>query len=299
MNSHEKNHVKHTEIITGLTFILPATIFMVCVNFYPLLRGILLAFTDTNFLYPDKAKFVGVSNFIEILLKDTEFWGVIGFTFFFAITSVVVVYITGLGLALLLNREFKGKNFFRAFFLLPWIVPSVVAANSWLWMLNDQTGFINRTLMDWGLIKEPILFLATGEMARLSAVFVNSWKNFPFMLLVLLAAMQNIPSDLYESAKIDGANAFQCFKHITIPMIKQVSVVTTVLMMIWSFNNFENVYLLTKGGPARSTMNISIYTYNKAFYRNEWGYASAVAVIMMVMMFVLSSVYRHLLKESE
>ena len=283
----------------GYLFILPATLFLLGVSIYPLCRGIALAFTNRNFLYPDKMKFIGLQNFVKILFEDKEFWEVLGFTFFFAIASVVVIYGLGLMLALFLNREFKGKNFFRAVFLLPWIIPSVVAANSWLWMLNDQTGFINTTLLKWGVIKEPILFLATEHAAQLSAIMVNAWKSFPFMLLVLLAGMQNIDHGLYESAKMDGATKFQCFRFITMPMIKKISVVSTVLMLIWSFNNFENVYLLTKGGPARATMNISIYTYNLAFYRNQWGYASAVAVVMMVIMFVLSVIYRRLLRTEE
>lgn len=283
----------------GYLFILPATLFLLGVSIYPLCRGIALAFTNRNFLYPKKTKFIGLKNFIKILFQDEEFWEVLGFTFFFAIASVIVIYVLGLILALFLNRDFKGKNFFRAVFLLPWIIPSVVAANSWLWMLNDQTGFINTTLLKWGIIKEPILFLATKTAAQWSAIMVNAWKSFPFMLLVLLAGMQNIDQGLYESARIDGATKFQCFRYITMPMIKKISVVSTVLMLIWSFNNFENVYLLTKGGPARATMNISIYTYNLAFYRNQWGYASAVAVVMMVIMFVLSIVYRKLLRSED
>ncbi|GAA0804973.1 sugar ABC transporter permease [Clostridium sp. AF19-22AC] len=284
---------------SGYLFILPATLMLLGVNIYPLVRGIMLAFTNRNFLYPKKTKIVGLKNFIEIIFRDKEFWGVLGFTFFFAIASVVIIYLIGLCIALLINREFKGKNFFRALFLLPWVIPSVVAANSWIWMMNDQTGFINTTLMKWGVIKEPILFLATKHAAQLSAIMVNAWKSFPFMLLVLLAAMQNIDHGLYESARIDGASRFQCFRYITMPMIKGISVVSTVLMMIWSFNNFENVYLLTRGGPARATMNISIYTYNLAFYRNQWGYASAVAVVMMIIMFALSYVYRRLLRTQD
>lgn len=182
---------------------------------------------------------------------------------------------------------------------MPWVIPSVVAANSWTWMLNDQTGFINRTLLNAGIIRRPVLFLATEHAAQFSSIMVNAWKSFPFMLLVLLAGMQTIDAGLYDSARIDGASRIQCFRYITMPMIKKISVVSTVLMLIWSFNNFENVYLLTRGGPARATMNISIYTYNLAFYRNQWGYASAVAVVMMLIMFLLSVIYRKLLRAEE
>ena len=279
-------------------FILPATLIVLMVTVYPLIRGILVSFTNTNFLYPQKSKFVGLKNIISIF-QDKEFTSALGFTIFFAVSSVILIYLIGLALALLLNREFKGKGLFRAILLLPWVIPNVVASNMWLWMLNDQTGMINIMLQKIGIIKEPILFLATPFMAKISTVLVNSWKSFPFMLLVLMAAMQNISKELYESASIDGANAFQRFWNITLPMIKPVSVTSTVLIMIWSFNNFETVYLLTKGGPAGATSNISIYMYNSAFFRNQMGYASAIALVMLVFMIVLSSVYQYVLNRKQ
>ena len=282
----------------GYLFVMPATLIVLLVTVYPLVRGILVSFTNTNFLYPQKAKFVGLKNIIDIF-KDKEFISALGFTIFFAVSSVVLIYLIGLALALLLNREFKGKGLFRAIMLLPWVIPNVVASNMWLWMLNDQTGMINLTLLKLGIIKEPILFLATPFMAKISTVIVNTWKSFPFMLLVLMAAMQNIPKELYESASMDGANAFQRFKNITLPMIKPVSITSTVLIMIWSFNNFETVFLLTEGGPASATSNISIYMYNSAFFRNQMGYASAIALVMLVFMIVLSSLYQYVLNRKE
>ena len=283
----------------GYLFVLPASIVVLLVNIYPLLRGFYLSFTNSNALYPDRTKFVGFENIGKVLFEDKEFWSVIGFTFFYAISTVICVYIISLVLALFVNQPFRGKSVIRALYLLPWVVPSVVAVNSWSWILNGQFGFINTTLMQLGLIQEPILFLATPLAAQLTSVLVGTWKNFPFMMMVLIGAMQAISPDLYESAHIDGASAFQRFRYITMPMIKQVSVVSTVLMMIWNFNNFDIVYLLTKGGPGRATMNISIYTYNMAFYRQLLGYASAIAVVMMVIMFIMSYVYRRLLRDKD
>ena len=283
----------------GYLFILPASLVVLLVSIYPLLRGFYLSLTDTNALYPDRAQFVGFNNILQVLFEDKEFWSFIGFTFFYAISTVICVYVISLILALLVNQPFRGKGVIRALYLLPWVIPSVVAVNAWSWILNDQTGLINTTLMSLGLIQDPILFLATPRAAQLTSVLVGTWKNFPFMLMVLVSAMQNISPDLYESADIDGASAFQRFRYITMPMIKQVSVVTTVLMLIWNFNNFDIVYLLTSGGPGRATMNISIYTYNMAFYRQLTGYASAIAVVMMVMMFIMSYVYRRLLRTKE
>lgn len=289
----------HNRTIAGYLFILPATIVVLCVSIYPLLNGFYLSLTSTNSLYPDRAEFVGLKNILDVLFDDPEFWGVIGFTFFFAIGSVICIYVVSLSLSILLNRKFKGKGVFRAIFLLPWIIPSVVAVNSWIWIMNDQFGLINIFLQQIGLIKSPILFLASARNARITAIIVNTWKSFPYMTLVLLAAMQNIDDNLYESAHMDGAGAWKRFIYITLPMIKKISVVSTVLQMIWSFNNFDNVYLLTRGGPGRATMNVSIHTYNTAFYRNRTGYASAIAVVMMVMMFIISTVHRRLLKSDD
>lgn len=160
-------------------FILPASLVVLLVSIYPLLRGFYLSLTDTNALYPDRAQFVGFDNILQVLFEDKEFWSVIGFTFFYAISTVICVYVISLILALLVNQPFRGKGVIRALYLLPWVIPSVVAVNAWSWILNDQTGLINTTLMSLGLIQDPILFLATPRAAQLTSVLVGTWKIFP------------------------------------------------------------------------------------------------------------------------
>ncbi len=278
-----------------LMLILPSIVVICVVIIYPLLRGIYMSFTDYNIMKMNNVKFIGLSNFAK-LLTDAGFWEVIGFTFFYAIGTAVLAYIFGLIIALFLNQELKGRSVIRAMFLVPWIIPWVVAANSWLWILSGETGFINQLFMSLGVIKRPLDFFGRAFSARISVLVLNSWKSFPFMMLVLLAGIQNIPKELYESAQIDGANKWHSFIYITMPGLKSVTVFSTLLLVIWTFNGFESIYLLTQGGPVRATYTLSILTYRTAFYNSTLGYASAVAVTMMFFMIILSIIYMKITK---
>jgi multiple sugar transport system permease protein len=205
----------------------------------------------------------------------------------------------GMCFALLLNRPIKFRGFFRAMILIPWIIPPIVAATNWTWLLNDQLGFINLILRQWGFIDRPILFLADPVIARITVCFTGAWKSFPFMTIVLLSGMQGISGELYESASIDGAGFFRSFLHITVPMLKPVTMISTVLMFIWTFNNFENIYLLTKGGPANATFVLPILSYYIAFFRSQLGYASAISTLMLVILLALALLYMRLLQQSD
>jgi ABC-type sugar transport system permease subunit len=249
---------------------------------------------------PNAAAFNGLDNFIRILTKDKEFYGTLGFSFLSTLAVVVIAYVFGMCFALLLNRDIKFRGFFRALILIPWIIPPVVAATNWSWLLNDQIGFVNFVLRKWGLVDKPILFLADPVLARLTVCFTGAWKSFPFMMIVLLSGMQGIPDELYESASIDGAGFFRSFLHITVPMLRPVTMISTVLMFIWTFNNFENIYLLTKGGPANATFVLPILSYYTAFFRSQLGYASAISTLMLVVLLFMALVYmRILLKNSK
>ncbi len=279
--------------------ILPATISIILVAMYPFFKGLQLSFTDYNLLRMKDVQFVGIKNFINILTSDEEFWRVLGFTFIYVFGTVILSYIVGLAIASLMNQNIKGRSIFRALLLIPWVIPSVVAANSWLWVLNDQTGFINISLMKLGLIQKPLLFIAEPAMAKMTVIMMSTWKSFPFMALVLLAGLQNIPKDLYEAAEIDGAGWWHSLIYITMPLLKPVTFVSTILMSIWTFNNFENIYLLTRGGPANVTQVISILTYYTAFFRNKLGYACAISSTMVIFMVIMAQIYMKLLKTSQ
>ncbi len=270
---------------------MPATVAILFVSVYPFLKGLQLSFTNTNILAIENFKYIGINNYIKILTSDREFWRVLGFTFIYVFGLVIISYIIGLFLASLLNQNIRGRTIFRALLLFPWVIPPVVAAKSWVWILNDQIGFINVSLTKLGLIDKPILFLADPNIAKITVIVTSVWKSFPFMTIVLLAGLQGIPKELYESASIDGATWWQTFLHIKLPLLKPITFVATILLSIWTFNSFENIYLLTAGGPGGATEVLSILTYYTAFFRKNLGYSCAIAGIMMIFLIIMTLIY--------
>jgi multiple sugar transport system permease protein len=282
----------------GYQLLIPASLFIGAISIYPLIRGIMLSFMSYSTRRVRNARFNGLENFINILTNDPDFWAAFAFSIISAFVIVIVSYIMGMCFALLLNRDIKYRGFFRAMILIPWIIPPVVSATNWTWLLNDQLGFLNLTLRHWGFIDKPILFLADPVIARITVCFTGAWKSFPFMMIVLLSGLQSIPDELYESASIDGAGFFRSFIAITIPMLKPVTAISTVLMFIWTFNNFENIYLLTRGGPLNATFVLPILSYYTAFYRTQLGYASAISTMMLVVLLFLAMLYMRALNSA-
>ncbi|MDR1617429.1 MAG: sugar ABC transporter permease [Treponema sp.] len=280
----------------GYALLVPATILIITVSIYPLVRGISLAFMNYNLRRIRQAHFTGFDNFLRILTEDTLFFKSLGFSFIYSFAVVLISYITGMCFALLMNHNIKFRGLFRALILIPWVIPPVVAATNWTWLLNDQLGFVNLFLRRLHIIREPILFLADERLVRISVCFTGAWKSFPFMMVVLLSGMQSIPDELYESASIDGAGFFRSFRSITLPMLKPVTMISTVLMFIWTFNNFENIYLLTAGGPSYATFVLPILSYFIAFYRSQLGYASAISTVMLVALLAMALVYMRVLR---
>lgn len=282
----------------ALWMLLPALLMILFVSLYPLLDSIQMSFTNKNILKPGNVKFVGLSNFQKIL-SDPEFYGTIRVSLIYAFCCAFASYLIGLGIATLLNKDIKCRGLFRAVLLIPWAIPTVVAASNWSYLLNDQYGLINTWLMQWKIIDSPILFLADTNLALFTVILVGTWKSYPFMSLSLLAGMQNIDRSIYESAQIDGASGRQSFWYITLPGLKQVSLVVTTLMFIWGFNNFDIIFLLTSGGPLNATRSLSIYTYNLAFYRGRMGYSAAISLITFALMIGFYWFYQRALKTDE
>ncbi len=280
----------------GLRMLLLPTIMLILVSFYPLFNSLYLSFTNTNILKRNQdIRFTGIDNFIQFFNDSTAAPSIL-YSLEYAFACVLISYAAGMFLALLLNRKIRGRAVFRALLLIPWAIPTVVAAANWLWILNDQSGLINIWLLRSGLASEPVLFLADPAMARATCILVGTWKSYPFMTLSLLAGLQGIPEDVYESAKIDGASGLKSFWYITLPMLKNISMVVVTLMFIWGFNNFDIIYLLTQGGPLKATFTLPIYTYNTAFYRGRMGYASAISMVTLVILSGLCMIYMRVQK---
>lgn len=271
--------------------LLPATLALLAIRVIPVIQGLYLGFTNRRLLEDRPTKFIGFDNFITMFTEDVDFWRVLAYTFIYTFGVVILSYCFGLFVAMLMNQKLKFRGLFRALLLVPWVVPSVVAGAAWQWSLNDQTGIVNIILKNLHIIQHSVPFLADPLIAQITTIFVCSWKNYPYMALSLLAGLQNVSDDIKEAARIDGANGAQLFFRIILPQIKSVSMVCTTLMFIWTFNNFDNIYLLTVGGPDRSTYVMSILSYFAAFLRMNMGYASAISTVMLVFMLALSVLY--------
>lgn len=275
--------------------ILPSILFLVAIEFYPLGVGLLEAFKYHNRVQPWATQYNGIENFVKAF-NDHTVRIALRTSFVMVIGIVGLSYALGLLAGVLLNQRLRLRGLYRALILIPWVAPPVVSLISWQWMLNDQFGIINRTLINLGIIDEfdPILWLANPHLAMLSIIVVGTWTRFPFMMITVLAALSAIPDDLNEAAALDGATRFQTFRHITFPLILPVSVIATLLQAIWVFNDFSLPFVLTGGGPANATTPLILLAYKEAFQRFNIGYGTSLAVISMILMLMLGAVYLRL-----
>jgi ABC-type sugar transport system permease subunit len=283
----------------GYIMTIPASLLILVVSIYPLLNGILLSFQNYNIMKPNDRRYIGFENFINLIGKDREFYSVLGYSFIYTLSVVILSYLFGFVLAMLLKGKLKGRGIYRTILLLPWVVAPTVAAVNWAWLLNDQIGFINKVLMSFHLTQKPLLFLADQDLARITVIVTGTWRAFPFMMIVIMAGLQSIPKELYESAYVDGAGFFRSLFSITVPMIRGVSSICLILMFLWTFNNFENIYLLTLGGPNDKTYTLPILTYFTAFFRSRLSYASAIAVVMLLFLLIFSLINLRLQKAAD
>lgn len=271
-----------TRLAYALAF--PAFFYLFVIMIIPLGWAISISFTDKTL--GAAANFNGLHNYLE-LLKDKAFYQSISNTLTFTALAVLAKLGIGLVMALVLNQALRGRNLYRALLLLPWTLPSIVAVLTWKWLFSDIGGLINYTLLIVGIVKSPILFLNDPIWAMFSVILVNVWKGMPFIGISLLAGLQTISHELYEAAEIDGANRLQKFTFITLPLLKNVMLLTALLSTIWTFNAFDVVYLLTNGGPVNATSVISLYSYNLLFAQSDLAKAIAASVMFLPILIVL------------
>jgi ABC-type sugar transport system permease subunit len=238
--------------------------------------------------------FVGAGNYREAL-SDPRFWSALAHTGFFTGITVTLELGLGLILALAMNRATRGRTLIRAAVLVPWAIPTVVSALLWRFIFDDQAGVVNAVLSGVGLTREPIVWFIHSDLAWVPVIVSDVWKTTPFVALLLLAGLQNIDAGLYEAARIDGASAWQQFRHVTLPLLKPAILVALVFRTLDSFRVFDLIYVLTGGGPGTSTEPIALYTFNSLLQNLRFGYGSALSVITFVGSFVLAIGYLRLL----
>ncbi len=264
--------------VLGFLFMLPAAVFLLCFLTYPLGLGVWLGFTDTTI--GRDGVFVGLENY-GFLWDDGVFWLSVFNTILYTTVASLLKFALGLWLALLLNEHLPFKSFFRAIVLLPWVVPTVLSALAFWWIYDAQFSIISWSLMKMGLIDTPINFLGDPNAARASVIAANVWRGIPFVAISLLAGLQTIPASLQEAASLDGATSWQRFRHVTLPMLTPIIAVVMTFSVLFTFTDFQLIYVLTKGGPVNATHLMATLSFQRAIPGGQLGEGAAIAVAMI------------------
>lgn len=272
-------------------FILPSFLIIAVFLFYPIGTVFYYSFQHYDISAPFYNSFAGLDNFVKIFTEDKLFIPSLWNSLKWVVSQVGLQLIFGLIFAILLNQTFKFRGLVRAVAFIPWAISGVLASVMWSLMYNEHMGVFNDLLMKFGIISEPQAFLASTSSAFVAVVIAELWRGIPFFAITLLASLQSIPEELYEASDIDGASKWKSFIHITLPHLKNTIVLTTLLRVVWEFNNVDLIFNLTGGGPANSTTTLTMYIANLAVNGSDFGYGSALTVISFTLLFVFALIY--------
>ncbi|WML46789.1 sugar ABC transporter permease [Neobacillus sp. PS3-34] len=270
--------------------LLPALLLVTVFIYYPLFKGVVMAFQSYSLFDLSNIEFIGLENF-KTVMADSAFKESLINSFYWVFFSLLPQFLIGFIVALLLRRKFRGRGIYQAFIFFPWAMSGFLIGLIWRWMLNGQAGVINDLLIKLNIIDTAIPFLADPTWAMVSVIVANVWYGITFFAIMILAALQSIPDELYEAAKIDGANYIQQLFKVTIPYILPTLIVTTLLRVIWILNFPDLIYSLTNGGPAGSTHILSTFMLEKLIYGQNYGQAAAVGVILIFILLFFSIFY--------
>jgi len=271
-----KKFTLHKDNMLGFLLLLPLLIVTLVLIVYPLFSVVYLSFNEKILGMP--LQFVGFRNFFA-LVRDEIFHKTILNTFLYVIVGVFFKLLYGMMMALFLNQQFRARNYVRSLLLLPWAVPAIVSSLTWRWMYDDMSGVLNFILMKLHIIDLPVCWLANASTALLSVMVVSIWRHAPFFGITLLAALQSIPKELYDAADVDGASRWQKFWNVDFPGILMVAIVVTLIGTIWTFNEFQIVYVLTHGGPAHASEVFSTFSYQTGILSLRFGKAAAISLM--------------------
>ncbi len=287
----QNSEYNRRRIRMGIWFSAPAVIVLLTVLAYPILASWVLSFLRVYFAGQGLSfRFYGLTNYTE-LLTNQLFREALLRSIYFTLVEVIVVTFLALIVALLLNHPLGRHAFFRVVLLVPWALAPVANAVLWKWIYNANYGILNQALIGLGIIDRNIIWLGSPVLALNMILLADIWKAVPFIALLLLAGLQNIPSHLYKAARLDGANAWQQFQHVTLPGLKTTLIISIVLQSIWALKVFDLIYVLTKGSPADSTVLLNYLSWRVTFSNLDVGYGAAIANVLFVLMFILSLVY--------
>jgi ABC-type sugar transport system permease subunit len=283
----------------GYALVAPVVVVLLAITAYPLFYNVWNSFHYADFLNPlTYTTFAGIRNYVDLFTAH-QFVPDLVHTLGFTVVSVAVETAVGLGIALALNRPFRGRGIVRAAVFIPWAVPTVVSAELWKTMFDPQSGFVNYILTHLHLPLASTTWLDSTWTAWAAILVADAWRNTPFMAIVLLAGLQVIPQDIYEAAKIDGASAWQTFRRLTLPLLMPALMVALIFRTLSSFLIFDVVYIMTGGGPGTSTTVLSVLNYQAFLDDFNYGYGGAIAVAMVVMALIIAAAYVRVLRTNQ
>ncbi len=273
-------------------YLAPVVIYLIAFYAYPLYRNLDLSLRDytvRSFVSGD-APFIGLDNFREVF-ADPTFWPAVIHTAIFVVVSIAFQYTIGLALAVFFNNNFRLSSTLRALFLVPWLLPMIVSASTWSWMLNSDSGVVNTALNAFGL--PDINWLTSPTWSLVAVILANIWIGIPFNLVILYSGLQNIPDNLFEAASLDGASSWQTFRHITLPMLRPVSAITLLLGFVYTLKVFDIIWIMTRGGPGNSSTTLSTWSYELGFgsLLPHFGPGAAVGNLLIIVAMLCGLLY--------
>lgn len=266
-----------------LLFLLPALLVTAAVILYPALQTVWLGLHSFVLFDPDSMRFIGLDNFSAIV-ADELFWISLSNSVIWVVCAVGLQFALGLVTALLLNQTFAGRSLARALVVVPWALPSVIIGLMWTWMYDLNLGVFNDLLMRVGLIDAPVAWLAQPGTALAAVILALVWQGFPFFAVMILAGLQTIPSEHYEAAAMDGASRWQTLRFVTLPALREVIATALLLRTIWVANSLDVILVMTGGGPGYETHTLPLYAFLKAYSAMEFGYASALSLVLTLLL---------------
>ena len=285
-------------LLVGYSYLVPAAVCLLATVVVPIVMAIQMSLYNNVLYKPQDYHFIWFGNYLR-MAEDPVFWLTLWNSFVWVFGSVVLQFIFGFAAALILHQAFFGRALVRTLTLLPWIIPGVVVGLIWEWLYQPNYGVINDLLFKAGWLHERVAWLSSTELAMPAVVFTNVWRGIPFFAIMLLAGLQSIPGELYEAARVDGAGVFARFWHITLPLLRPIIVVATATRIIWTFNYADLIFVMTSGGPANATQITSTYTLLQAYSVLDFGYASALSVVLLLVMLVFTAAFLRVTKGVE
>ncbi len=294
-----RGRVSRQRVRAAWLFLIPMLLVLAGVAGWPLLRTIWFSLTDASFSDLTSYHFIGLENYLVYddgawygVLADPVWWHAVWNTVFFTVVSVSLETVFGLVIALTLNMQFRGRGWVRAATLVPWAIPTIVSAKMWGWMLHDQFGIINHILLGLGVIDSPLNWTANPDLSMWAVIMVDVWKTTPFMALLALAALQMLPSDCYEAAKVDGINPVKVFFRVTLPLITPALMVAIIFRVLDALRVFDVIYVLTSN--SEDTMSMSVYARQQLVQFQDVGYGSAASTVLFLIIALLTITYLYL-----